>query len=85
MTEKVQFDYRKLRGKIVEVYGSVTNFCDATGKNRSATSAKLTNGGSMRQEEIVQYATALGIADTELADYFFAPAVKKSSPEIENA
>lgn len=78
MAESIQFDYRKLRGRIVEVYGSLSNFCDATGKNRSATSAKLSGGGSMKQEEIIQYASALGIGDYEYQDYFFTKKVKKS-------
>lgn len=78
MTEKIQFDYRKLRGKIVEVFGSVSNFCDATGKNRAAVTTKLCNGGSMRQEEIIQFADALGIQDNEYQDYFFTKRVEKS-------
>lgn len=75
MAKTLLFDYRKLRGRIVEVYGSVADFCDATGKNRSATSAKLSSGGSMRQEEILQYSEALGIGDYEYKDYFFTPRV----------
>lgn len=78
MTDKIQFDYRKLRGRIVEVFGSISNFCDATGKNRAGVTAKLASGGSMRQEEIIQFADALGIQDNEYQGYFFTKRVEKS-------
>ena len=75
MTETVRFDYRKLRGKIVEVYGSTASFCKSIGKNRSAVSNKLKNGQSMRQEDIILYAHALGIPESDYSDYFFTAKV----------
>lgn len=75
MTEKIQFDYRKLRGKIIEMFGSVSAFCEALGKNRSAFTMKLKDGTSMKAEEVIQIANALGIEDYRYTEYFFTPKV----------
>lgn len=78
MTENVQFDYRKLRGKMVEKYGSVAAFCNAIGKNRSALYERLNKGASMNQKDILTIANALDIEDYRYAEYFFTTEVKKS-------
>lgn len=75
MSDRLRFDYRKLRGKIVEVYGNGKSFAEATGISRSWLSTKLNEGSSMRQEEILIFAKALGIPDTEFVDYFFTTMV----------
>jgi len=85
VTEKIQFDYRKLRGRIVEKFGTVSAFCEALGRNRSALTMKLNDGAGMKQEEIISIANALDIEDEMYRDYFFTPAVKKTEPEnLEN-
>ena len=71
MKEDIKFDYRKLRGRIVEVDGNITSFCKRTGMNRSSVCHKLVDGRSMRQDEILNYADALGIGDYEYKTYFF--------------
>lgn len=77
MTEYL-FDNSKLRGKIIEKYGSIGGFSAAIGKNRSSISLKLNERVSMNREDIVVFSSALGIGDNELADYFFRRKVVNS-------
>ena len=77
----IKFDYSKLRGRIVEVYGNLANYCRETGKDRSILSTKLHNGESMRQTLTVTIAKELNIPETEYKSYFFTPRVEKSELE----
>jgi hypothetical protein len=75
VTERITFDYRKLRGRIVEVYGTGKAFAEANKIGRAWLSKKLADGSSLRQEEMMMFAKALDIPETEYSDYFFTPKV----------
>jgi len=69
--EKITFDYRKLRGRITELYGNQTNFADATNINRTWLCTKLKSGKPMCTIDMVNLQRALDIPDSEVHDYFF--------------
>lgn len=73
-----EFDYSKLRGRIIELYGTQSDFCQKTGRNESTLSLTLNNKRAFTQEEIVTYAELLNIPGTEYVNYFFTPKVGKS-------
>ena len=76
MRKKVEFDYSKLRGRIVEKYGSITRFADALGISKSALSVKLNNHRLFTQDEIYRAIILLDI-EHEATEYFFTVKVTK--------
>jgi len=73
-----EFDYSKLRGRIVELYGTQQDFCQKTGRNESTLSLTLNNKRAFTQEEIATYAELLDIPGSEYVNYFFTPKVAKT-------
>lgn len=64
------FDFSKLRGKIVEKYGSCDRFAAAMGRSKVWLSSRLNNITPWRAEEIREAAALLGIAPEEIHSYF---------------
>lgn len=73
------YDYRKLRGKIREVFGTQSIFARELGLSEASLSAKLNNVVEWTQEEIETSVHILGIPWKELPEYFFTPKVEKIS------
>ena len=65
------FNYNKLRGKIVEVFGTQDNFAKKLGISTNALSRKLNNKISLSQKEVIQWAELLGICEKDYKAYFF--------------
>ena len=72
----VLFDYSKLRGRIVEKYGTIKVFADAIKMNVSTVSQLLNNHRVLDQKHIVTMAKALDINADEIPMYFFASVVQ---------
>ena len=72
------FDNSKLRGKIIEKYGTISNFSNAIGKNRSSISLILNEKAAITREDIMVFCDALGISNEEVGDYFFVQKVVNS-------
>lgn len=73
-----QFDYRKLRGKITEVFGTISNFAEAMGVSRQAIYNKL-NNGAWNQTDIVKALKLLNISNAvEGSELFFTKANSKN-------
>lgn len=70
--EKYVFDYRKLNGKIVEVFGSQKEFAKAMGISVASVSNKLTNKAYFTQKEIEKAADVLDIGKGAISTYFFS-------------
>ena len=64
--------YSKLRGKIVEVFGTNASFADAMRMDRSSLSFKLNNKTPWKREEIEKACELLAINIEEVHLYFFA-------------
>lgn len=73
----MDYDYKKLRGRIREKYGTEGALSDAMGINRCTLSQKLTNKSDFSQQDIKQMATLLLIAIDEIGEYFFTPKIAK--------
>ena len=70
------FNYNKLRGKIVEVFGTQDNFAKKLGISTNALSRKLNNKISLSQKEVIQWAELLGICEKDYKAYFFTVEVQ---------
>lgn len=64
--------YSKLRGRIVEYFGTNAAFADAMSIDRSSLSFKLNNKTSWKREEIEKACILLEIPIEEVHLYFFS-------------
>lgn len=65
------YKYRKLRGRIVEKYGSHGNFAKALGKSPNSISRKLRCKTGFSQKDIREWSELLDINTSEYNQYFF--------------
>lgn len=72
------FDYSKLRGRIIEKYGTRKAFAAAAGFSEPALSARLNNLVPFKTGEIMKICAPelLDIPAQEVTDYFFKPEVR---------
>lgn len=69
--EKVDFEYRKLRGRIVEMFGTYGSFADKINVSMVTVSNKLRGVTQFSQDDIVLWCEALEIPLDESGVYFF--------------
>lgn len=69
------FDRNKLRGRIVEKYGSQANFAKAIGESDVVISGKLTGLRGMTYDNVIVWADALDIDVQDIGTYFFTTKV----------
>jgi hypothetical protein len=72
----MRYDYRKLIGKITEVYGKQYVFAEAIGWSERTCSLKLTGRIEWKQTEIMTACKLLNIVETEICAYFFTVKVQ---------
>ena len=65
------FDYSKLRGKIVEKFGTQTEFSKAMNLSERTISLKLNGGRAWKQDEICRAVGLLELSNEDIQDYFF--------------
>lgn len=65
------FDYSKLRGKIVEKFGTQTEFSKAMNLSERTMSLKLNGGRAWKQDEICRAVGLLELSKEDIQDYFF--------------
>lgn len=65
------YDYRKLLGKIREVYGTSCEFAKAMNLSERSISLKLNGKVGWKQQEIDLACELLGIPYSEVSEYFF--------------
>ena len=70
------FDYRKLAGKITEVFGSQRNYAQFMGWAERTASEKLNSHTDYKQSEILKTAKALGLELSDIPVYFFVEKVQ---------
>ena len=70
--EDTLYKYDKLRGRIVEKYGTNRDFAKAVGISSVAMSKKLNGKIGLSQSDIISWSDLLDIDKAEYADYFFA-------------
>ena len=69
----VNYDYSKLRGRIVEKYGTVTAFSEALGSNVNTVLSKLNGTTGWKMQDIESSLSLLDISRDEIGLYFFTP------------
>jgi plasmid maintenance system antidote protein VapI len=74
------FDYSKLRGRIIEKFGSVSAFADAYGISLNSMSRKLNGKMAITTDDIVKMSKPefLDIPTNEIHEYFFVYKVQAS-------
>lgn len=70
------FDYSKLRGRIIEKFGTQTAFSKAMNVSERTLSLKLNGKIYFKQDEIVLVARLLDIPEDEIQLYFFTHEVQ---------
>jgi transcriptional regulator with XRE-family HTH domain len=66
------FEYNKLRGRIVEKYGTQAKFAQELGISPTAMSEKMTGKTMFSQKDIDQWRKLLDIDSDDIGNYFFA-------------
>ena len=69
----VAFSSKRLKGRIVEVYGSAARFAAAMGMSKASLSGRLTGRTPFLQGEIWYACILLQIKKEEIGDFFFCP------------
>jgi len=65
------FDYSKLRGRIVEVFGSQGKFAEAMDWSERTLSLKMTGKVPWKQSDICEAIKLLGLSKDDITAYFF--------------
>ncbi|MDE7131320.1 MAG: DUF739 family protein [Lachnospiraceae bacterium] len=65
------YSYNKLKGRIVELYGTQVNFAKKLGISKNSISKKLTGKTEFSQSDIEKWAVLLDIERGEYEEYFF--------------
>lgn len=66
------YDYSKLRGRIVEKFGTIKAFSEALGVSNVAVSEKLNNKVGFSRADIETWSNLLDISETEYGLFYFA-------------
>lgn len=67
----MKFDYRKLRGRIIEKFGSIRNFANFLDLQEQLVGKKLLNQVKISQPDIITWSEALDIDQNDIGVYFF--------------
>lgn len=67
----MQYSYRKLRGRIKEIFGTQAAFAKEVGLSKISVSKKLSGKTEFIQSDIERWAKILGIKREEYVEYFF--------------
>lgn len=69
------FNYLKLKGRIIEKYGSQLEFSKAMGISENTLSLKLNNKVRFTSDDIIKIADLLEIDKNDVGSYFFTQIV----------
>lgn len=68
----MKYDFSRLRGKIVEVFGKQEAFAKALGMSERSLSLKLSSIRYFKPPEICKAIELLGLSFVDIPEYFFA-------------
>ena len=71
------FDYSKLSGRIVEVFGTRYKFAKAMNWSERTLSLKMKGIRPWKQPDMCKAIKLLKLAEADIATYFFTPEVQK--------
>ncbi len=72
----IEFDYSKLRGRIVEKFGSIDAFSSNLDISNVSISKKLNNKINISREDIILWSKLLDIPPEEYGAFYFARKVQ---------
>lgn len=72
MVKTLAYTYNKLRGRIVEKYGSLQKFSKELGISMTSVSKKMNCHTGFSQDDIEEWANLLDIDFNDYPQYFFA-------------
>lgn len=67
----MSFTYNKLRGRIVEICGTQSEFAKRVGQSEQIISAKLSGNSAFTQDNIIAWSNVLDIDQNDIGNYFF--------------
>ena len=70
--EILAYSYDKLRGRIIEMYGTQEKFANALKISKNSLSLKMNGKTSFSQSDIIRWSELLNIEVSEYGEYFFA-------------
>ena len=70
------FDYSKLRGKIIELFGTQACFAAAMRWSERTLSLKMNGVRAWKQPDICKAMTLLNLSDKDIPSFFFKPKVQ---------
>lgn len=70
------FDYNKLKGRIVEIFGKRSSFSKAMGWSERTLSLKLNGERPWKQTDILRAISILKLSKDDIQDYFFTMQVQ---------
>lgn len=73
----MSYNYSKLKGRIVERFGTQQKFAEAMGWSERTLSLKMTNKVFWKQPEISKAAELLEINANEIREFFFMQEVQR--------
>jgi hypothetical protein len=66
------YKYSKLRGRIIEKFGTLGNFAEAIGLSRVSVSSKMQCKTGFSQEDIELWSSLLDIDKKDIGSFYFA-------------
>lgn len=72
------YNYSKLKGKIIEMYGTQSSFLENISMSNTTFIKKMNNEGYFSQPEIEEIITVLKVSKDDIVNYFFDKKVRKS-------
>ncbi|MDO5797487.1 MAG: DUF739 family protein [Eubacteriales bacterium] len=76
------FDYNKLRGRIVEVFNTQSNFANAMGWSERTLSLKMNGTRPWKQLDICKAIRLLNLTNEDIPVYFFTLKVQNIEPKV---
>jgi len=73
----MNYDYSKLRGRIIERFGSQEAFAEVVNQTPTTISYKLNGKKPLTRNDIIEWAKVLEIPTEEIGLYFFTEIVRE--------
>lgn len=65
------YTYNKLKGRIIEMYGTQKRFAEKLGVSKNSVSKKMNCKTEFSQADIIQWSMLLNLQKDEYGEYFF--------------
>lgn len=75
----MEFDYRKLKGRIVEKVGTLGTMAELLGVSRASMSNKLHGRSEFSHTDIIKCVEVLGINPDDIGEFFFSECYKNET------